>query len=110
MGLCIFSGRSSDKLGGFNCSTLPAGLGGNGDFEALEELSAFNRVGGIPEEGGGRVVVSGEGVALLAAGAGGGGVGSSPPRRTIGGGGEEEGETRAEARRLAGESVQGGAG
>ena len=55
-------------------------------------------------------MVSGEGVALLAAGAGGGGGGSSPPRRTIGGGGEEEGETRAEARRLAGESVQGGAG
>ena len=52
-------------------------------------------------------MVSGEGVALLAAGAGGGGGGSSPPRRTIGGGGEEEGETRAEARRLAGESVQG---
>ena len=45
-----------------------------------EGLSPFNRVGGIPEEGGGRVVVSGEGVALLAAGSG-GGAGEAPSHR-----------------------------
>ena len=101
MGFCIFSGRSSDKLGGFNCSSLPAGPGGNGEFEGL---SPFNRVGGIPEEGGGRVVVSGEGVALLAAGSGGGGGRLLPTeeddRRWWGGGGGDPGRGEAAGRRV----------